>query len=114
MGTSAHARPASTTGALALLTLPPLDKLTERQVRGIVCVWDGVPLLTSIAVDLGARQGSRAGTPVAWSPRACRRCTYQVASEQLHAHCVSDDCPNDIDRCTTCKGLLRVIREYRR
>lgn len=100
--------------ALALLTLPTLRELTESQSRGIACVWDGVPLRTSIAVDLGAREASRAGEPVTWYPRACRRCVHAAAYTQLCAHAQGDECVGDIDRCAKCKGFLRVMREYRR
>lgn len=114
MGTSARVRTPSTTEALALLTLPTLDQLTEQQSRGIVCVWDGVPLRTAIAVNLGAREASRAGGQVTWYPRSCRRCTYTAAYAQLCVHAVSDACPNDVDQCPACRGFLRLMREYRR
>jgi hypothetical protein len=104
----------SLVGALALLTLPSLDELTERQGRGIACVWDGIPLRTEIAVDLGAREASRAGAQVTWYPRSCRRCAYTAAYAQLCVHAASDECPKDVDRCVTCRGFLRVMREYRR
>lgn len=114
MGTSAHATPASITAALALLTFPALDTLTGRQVRGTACVWDERHTLTAgIAVSLGVMEASRAGEPVKWYPRACRDCTFRAANEQLHAHCTSGNCPND-GQCPMCKGLNRVIREYRR
>jgi hypothetical protein len=104
----------TTVDALSLLTLPSLDELTERQGRGIACVWDGVPLRTEIVVDLGSREASRAGASVTWYPRACRRCTYTAAYAQLCVHAQGDECPGDIDRCVKCKGFLRVMREYRR
>jgi hypothetical protein len=112
---SAETKPStSLVGALALLTLPSLDELTERQGRGIACVWDAIPLRTEIAVDLGERPAERAGASVTWYPRSCRRCTHTAAYAQLCVHAASDACPKDIDRCATCRGFLRVMREYRR
>lgn len=103
------------TDALALLTLPPLDTLTGRQVRGTACVWDERHTLTAgIAVGLGVMEASRAGAPVTWYPRACRDCTFRAAAEQLHTHATGGDCPDDMDRCAICRGLNRVIREYGR
>ncbi|MFJ9374453.1 hypothetical protein [Streptomyces sp. NPDC101455] len=114
---SAETRPRTTVGeALALLALPTLDRLAERQSRGIVCVWNARhTLMANAAVNLGAREASRAGEPVMWYPRSCRPCTLRAAADQLFAHCTKGQCehPNDIDRCATCKGLNRVMREYR-
>lgn len=67
----------STTNAVALLALPPIRTLTEDQVRGKTCVWDGILLARGAAVDLGTRTTMRAGAQVRWFPRACQRCAHE-------------------------------------
>lgn len=114
-------QPRTTIDALAVLTIPSLDTLTEHQVRGITCVWDAVRLTNGVAVDLGARKAQRAGSPVSWYPRACRSCTYAAAFTQLTIHVVDrDECkagssaedPGDASKCGTCMDLLRLMKEY--
>lgn len=82
----------TTTGssALALLPLPAIADLSEQQVRGITCVWDGVALSPSTAVDLGPHTFKRLGEPVQWYPRACRQCMLH----RFYDH---------VDGCATCK-----------
>jgi len=101
--------------ALAILTLPAIDRLTERQVRGITCIWDvRHPLHAAIAVDLGVREASRAGAPVTWYPRACRSCVHLAAYATLQTHAVNrEECPGDVEACETCRALLRLLRETR-
>lgn len=114
MPTDAASTPTLNPEALALLPLQPLTTLTERQVRGITCVWDGIPLTPAIAVNLGARPASRAGQPVTFYPRGCRRCTGEAAFRALHDH--APGCPDrgeDIT-CAVCLTLLRLIREGNR
>lgn len=97
------------------LVLPSLERLTDQQVRGLACVWDGVPLSGIRAFDLGPREGSRAGAPVAWFPRGCPTCTVSEAQRALQLHaptcakCKGDDAPCEIGR-----GLYRLMREHRR
>lgn len=106
---------ASTIDVLALLILPGLDTLTEQQVRGTACVWDGVPLTNGVAVDLGPREASRAGQPFSWFPRACRKCTHDRAFAALHEHAPTcEQCVDDAGRCETGRALQRLMREYRR
>lgn len=106
----------STVDALAVLAIPPLGRLTEQQVRGIACVWDGAPLRNGTAVDLGARSATRAGADVAWYPRACRTCVSRAALVQLHQHAPGcDECrPKGGRSCSTGLTLIRLEREYRR
>lgn len=71
---------------LTALPLPALDGLTEQQVRGLVCVWDAVPLTPDIAVDLGPRKKKRLGVTYDWFPRGCRRCVAAHAYRALLEH----------------------------
>lgn len=101
--------------ALAVLQLPSLEGLTEQQVRGQACVWDGVPLVGISAVDLGARTASRAGRSTRWFPRGCPRCVVEAALRALHAHAPScGQCVDDAARCPQGLGLRRLMRGVRR
>lgn len=84
----------TSTNVLDLLAIPGIAGLSEHQVRGMACVWDGIALTPATAVDLGVHSASRAGEPVSWYPRACRSCTSRAAYRALldHAH-----------GCRTCK-----------
>jgi hypothetical protein len=107
----------STIGGLALLKLPPLDKLTDAQTRGVDCVQDGVTLTSATAVNLGERLSSLDGTdaPMRWFPRACRTCILTLAMRSLHDHAPRcEQCVDDAARCETGLGLRRLMREYRR
>jgi hypothetical protein len=64
----------STAEALTLLLLPAIGDLSEQQVRGITCVWDGVALSPTTAVNLGPRTFNQLGEKRQWYPRACRQC----------------------------------------
>ncbi|MFI8535316.1 hypothetical protein ACIGMX_34365 [Streptomyces aquilus] len=106
-----------TLDALALLTLPGFDSLVERQVRGIACVWDGIPLVTANAVDLGPRQVQQSDEDRRWYPRGCRHCVHDIALRELHLH--APTCPlckseARLDECGTGTALRRLMREYRR
>ncbi|GAB2731913.1 hypothetical protein GCM10027072_28360 [Streptomyces bullii] len=67
----------------ALLPLPRIQLLTERQMQGVVCVWCGAPLTPETARDLGAR--SRPGG-TQWFPRGCKRCVRAAALRFLAMH----------------------------
>ncbi|MEU5394502.1 hypothetical protein [Streptomyces tibetensis] len=71
--------------ALALLTLPSLDGLTEDQARGFTCVWDSSekPLAEDVAVDLGRQH-----------LRGCPEHVARESYEALFRHCMEDceDC----------------------
>ncbi|MFF2511684.1 hypothetical protein [Streptomyces sp. NPDC058086] len=100
---------------LELLALPGLAKLTEQQVRGTTCVWDGVPLTSATAVDLGERAASRAGQPVRWFPRGCHPCTSKAALQALHKHAPTcEQCVDEAALCEVGRGLNRLMREARR
>lgn len=103
------------TAATDSLDLPALGTLTEQQVRGQACVWDGVPLSGVPAVDLGARTATRAGRPTQWFPRGCPRCVAEAALRALHAHAPScEQCVDDAARCPEGLGLRRLMRMVRR
>lgn len=101
---------------LASLALPALDELNEQQVRGTACVWNARhPLTNGTAVDLGPRQAARAGQPLTWFPRACRKCTHDHVYSVLLDHAPScEQCVDNAAECPTGRALLRLMREYRR
>ncbi|MDF3144509.1 MULTISPECIES: hypothetical protein [unclassified Streptomyces] len=88
---------------VALLVIPRLGTLSERQVRGITCVWDAALLTPCNAVSLGPCRASRAGERVTWYPRGCRSCVAVAALMQLTIHARA--CPTcqreDGDPCDT-------------
>lgn len=97
------------------LELPALGTLTDQQVRGQVCVWDGAPLTVASAMDLGEQTASRAGQRVRWFPRACRPCLGLRAYQALLDHgSTCEQCVDDGSRCDTGVGLSRLVREARR
>ncbi|MFJ8049324.1 hypothetical protein [Streptomyces luteogriseus] len=78
--------------ALALLEVPSLDDLTEEQVRGFTCVWDGdeKPLDEEGAVALGARPKKRLDGKYDLHPRGCPEHVAHAAYEALFRHCMED------------------------
>lgn len=99
---------------LALLTLPDLDSLSEQQVRGAACVWDGIVLTAETAVDLGTRTAARAGQDVPWFPRACRGCVHTAARLQFVTHIpCCEQCADEVSECELGFGLLRLTKVYR-
>ncbi|NED75291.1 hypothetical protein G3I51_23805 [Streptomyces sp. SID9944] len=100
---------ASRDAALAILPLPSLDGLSEHQVRGVTCVWDGITLSELVAVDLGPRIGKRAGAPFRWFPRGCRRCTGRKAYRALFDHAPDcDECRTTASGCALGRALNRL------
>lgn len=96
---------------LAAIALPTLDGLTEAQVRGTTCVWDGIALTPETAVDLGPRRKRWLDGEYDWFPRGCRRCVGDKAYIALftHAHecaeCLAGpDCPFAVE-------VRRLLRE---
>lgn len=106
---------ASATSPLAALPLPEFDTLSQDQVRGITCIWDGVPLSTATAVDLGERKVRQFGQRTSWFPRACKPCALREAMDALVKHGQScEQCVDDSNLCTEGLGLVRAVREARR
>ncbi|HEY6116987.1 MAG TPA: hypothetical protein VI172_13615 [Candidatus Dormibacteraeota bacterium] len=109
-------KPAVTSGmppreALALLPLPSLDELTEAQVRGTACVWDGAPLLRVAAVNLGPRPKKRLGQEYQWFPQSCPGCVRKAAIQAVREHrgdC--EQCTDDTTVCRTRAGLEQLAR----
>lgn len=110
-------QPSKTVDALAILTIPRLHAITERQVRGIACVWDAIPLTPAIAVDLGARKATRAGATVTWYPRACRSCVASAAATQRAMHALTcEPCRggDETGWCDKGRALSGLLREHQR
>lgn len=98
----------------SLLALPPIDGLSENQVRGITCVWDGIALTPATAVDLGPRRIRHLDGTQRWFPRGCHQCTQVAALRMLHEHAmVCPRCQDDYPTCSIGLGLNRLLRECR-
>lgn len=109
-------RETASASALDILPLPEFNSLTQQQVRGIACVWDGVPLSTATAVDLGERRIRYFGTRTSWFPRACHSCASTRAYQALLDHSVQCPlCPSEetAAQCAVGQGLYRLHRECR-
>lgn len=99
---------------LALLSIPALDGLSQAQVRGQACVWDGITLAPGTAVDLGPRRRKRLDGHYDWYPRACRRCFAQAADGAVRDHAGScEQCADEAARCRTRTALEQLMREGR-
>lgn len=104
----------STPDAPALLPLPSLDYMSERQLRGYVCVWGGEQLVNGAAVDLGPRRKKRLGGDYQIFPRACRTCAREAAIRVLRVHRGScEQCTDDATVCDVRAALDRLAREGR-
>jgi hypothetical protein len=90
----------TSTSVLELLDIPGIAGLSEHQVRGMACVWDGITLTSATAVDLGTHSASRAGEPISWYPRGCRSCTSRAAYRALLKH--AQDCRTCKDSAPGC------------
>lgn len=60
--------------------LPPVETLTEAQLRGADCAFCGVPLVVGHDVDLGERTVNAFGTITLCFPRACQKHRNGVGS----------------------------------
>jgi hypothetical protein len=93
--------------ALALLTLPAVDKISEAQVRGKSCVWCAGTLTTATAVNLGPRRKAVLDSSYDWFPRGCKECTAPSALAALHEHAPRcEPCTDD----PACCEIGRVLR----
>ncbi|MFI9600310.1 hypothetical protein ACIHCX_10595 [Streptomyces sp. NPDC052043] len=102
--------------ATALIPLPNPADLTEQQVRGITCVWDGVALTPETAIDLGPRRRRHEDPASQWFPRGCRRCTGERAYVAMFTHTslCADGCRTDAAGCEIGSALRRLaIRGHR-
>lgn len=105
----------TTVEAIALLPLPDLTRLSEQQINGTICVWDGATLGPT-AIDLGQR---RVGQRTAF-PRACRTCMSAKAQEAAEQHadmcesCVDIPLADNAPTCYTARALRRLILEHSR
>lgn len=98
---------------LAALILPPLTGLTEAQVRGTTCVWDGIALTPETAVDLGPVRMKRLHGHYQWFPRGCKRCVGDRAYSALFLH--ARDCRTcwQGPECPFSVAANRLVREGR-
>jgi hypothetical protein len=100
---------------LVLLPLPPLDKQSEQQLRGRVCLWCPAILNSETALDLGTRRHRRQDGHYVTFPRGCRRCTAQAAKRALRDHAPRcEQCVDDASRCGARAALYLLTREEHR
>ena len=98
---------------LAAIVLPSLTGLTEAQVRGTTCVWDGIALTAETAVDLGPVRKKRLDGSFDWFPRGCRRCVADKAYSALFLHSRACDACWRGPECPFAIAANRLIREGR-
>lgn len=98
---------------LAAIVLPPLDGLTEAQVRGTACVWHGVHLTPETAVPLGPRTKKWLGETYQWFPSGCKRCVGDRACTAMFLH--GRDCPECWrgSDCPFAVAVRQLMREAR-
>lgn len=105
---------APTVDAVALIPLPPLDGLTEEQLRGATCIWCGTGLTTDTAVDLGERRHKRLDGHYSTFPRGCRADAHRSAVQALHDHAGScEQCVDDPGVCAEVMALVRLEKGLR-
>lgn len=96
---------------LALLPLPDLSTLSEKQRRGALCVWDSTPLGPD-ATDLGQRQADDGRTIF---PRSCCPCMRAHVRGSAAAHkAMCEQCVDGHADCETDQALQRLVREHGR
>lgn len=105
---------ATTVDALALIILPPLDGLTEEQLRGATCIWCGQGLTTDTAVDLGERRHRRLDGHYSTFPRGCRADVNRAAVQAIHDHAgICEQCVDDANACGEGMALVRMEKDSR-
>jgi succinate dehydrogenase/fumarate reductase-like Fe-S protein len=92
--------------------LPPFNGLSQHQQRGMDCVWCGVTLTASTAIDLGPRPIRILDHATRWFPRSCTSHRGDAAYKALLDHCA--DCSTCPEGCETGAQLRRAVREVRR
>ncbi|GAA1899946.1 hypothetical protein GCM10009837_23250 [Streptomyces durmitorensis] len=103
--------PGNGTVERAVLSVPPVERLSVAQTCGRACVWCAVVLTTETAVELGVR--SEGG--FTWFPRGCRLCASRPAYLALLAHIQScEQCADDPARCAVGHALRQTLKEARR
>ncbi|MCX4550494.1 hypothetical protein OG204_14275 [Streptomyces sp. NBC_01387] len=93
--------------------LPAIDSLSQRQQRGMDCVWCGITLAPGTAVDLGPRDVRILDHTTQWFPRACKRHDGTAAYRAVLAH--AEQCPDCLTTgCPVGAQLRRIVRETRK
>ena len=104
----------NTADAVALIALPPLDDLTEEQLRGATCIWCGQDLTTDTAVDLGERRHKRLDGHYSTFPRGCRTDANRAAVSALHDHAgICEQCVDNPSACGEGMALVRLEKSFR-
>lgn len=101
--------------ARTLLPIPAVEHMTERQLRGYVCVWGGEELVNSTAVNLGPRTKKRLGGTYRIFPRACPACAREAAIRAVREHRgTCEQCTDDASLCDTLRALDGLRQEGER
>ncbi|MFJ3812364.1 hypothetical protein ACIPWE_39140 [Streptomyces sp. NPDC090073] len=96
---------------LSLLPLPDLDALPDARARGAECLWNGEPLSTASAVDLGERPSPHGTTLFV---RGCQPCTLRAVLDAHRAHPgICEQCTDDPTLCETRRALRARALELR-
>ncbi|MFH9822995.1 hypothetical protein [Streptomyces bobili] len=97
-----------TVDAHALIMLPPLDGLSEEQLRGAACIWCSEGLTTDTAVDLGERRHRRLDGHYSTFPRGCRTHGHRAMVQAIHDH--AGMCEQCVDAPETCDLGMALVR----
>ncbi|OXS31198.1 hypothetical protein CHR28_32170 [Streptomyces sp. XY006] len=95
-------------GALALLPLPNVSSLSQRQTEGTICVWCGAGLIPYTARDLGSRPSPRGGQIF---PRGCGKCVREKASDTYKLHVSHCDACLRTEACPDRMGLRSLASQ---
>jgi hypothetical protein len=101
-------RTSTDVGAVALLPLPNVRRLSQLQARGAACVWCEDRLTIETAVDLGDRPGPGG---VRIFPRGCDSCARASAARVYKAHVANCRACLRNTHCIDRTGLRRLASE---
>lgn len=100
---------------VSITDLPPVETMSEAQLRGAVCVFCGGTTVPGDVVDLGSRSVDAHGSSASWFPRRHLRCSaaHEAAYKLLLAHV--DTCNGCLlSGCETGDELRRAVKAARR
>jgi hypothetical protein len=103
-----HTSSSADVGALTLLPLPRVSRLSALQARGAACVWCQTRLTIETAVDLGERPGPSGVTVF---PRGCASCARGLADRLYRVHVANCRACLRNTYCADRTGLRRLASE---
>lgn len=94
-----------------LVSVPPVNTLSEPQRCGRSCVWCSSALAMGHSVDVGERDDESGRH---WFPRGCPRCSAKQVYVQLIEHAAScEQCVDNGGLCPASAELRRALKEGR-